>query len=915
MVTAPTPLDADLTESYSIDLRLTTDGRIIDFLHPEVSRPNTPEERVRQVFARKLHFDYGYPKNLMAIEVPIAVGSETKAADIVVFRSEIAAQVRDQSKINIVVETKAPDVKTGYRQCQSYIFASSAEGGVWINETDAPKYWRRTYDGSQNLEDWPNLPRHGDLWESVGAHTKGALRAPHNLVETFRRCHNALYRQGIDSEDIAMDMVRIILAKYQDEIADGEDCEFRCTPLELQSTEGRRRVADRVRRLFTEARGNSPDVFDPAEAISAGDREIATVVSELQYFRFVPDEDSDEVYDIVGAAYEVYIGAHLKGDRGQYFTPRLIVALLTRIVAPGEQDVILDPAMGSGGFLIAAMRQITQAIRRSDRQARSKRAAIRAMQERLYGVDQSPKLVKVARMNMILAADGHAGLVKGDSLHPFAELPTEFARKAGPGKPSVILTNPPFGATTEHRITPSNDPEVLSQFQLGRVWRPDADGRLQPTADYGADGAPPEYLFVERCIRWLAPGGKLGIVVPRGLLDNDKALGLRTLLMRETRVLAVINCHDDSFKPHTDAKAALIFCEKKDTPTDDDPDYPIYMAISQGIGHDGLGKPIFKTDSKGDPILVNEQQVLDEDTEDIYRGWVALRSGQPSPSEYYYMTSRQALTPALNLNPVRYLPRFAESRRAALELGERQGWATHHLGQIAEVYNGPRFKRPYADSGVTEGPGILRYLTGNAVTQTRLENIKYLDLAKAKPVQVKMINQLYLKRGMILITDSGTIGRVIYTTATLEGAVGTNNLIRVVIEDEALRGYVYQFLLSSMGQNQLKANVYGAIVDHIEPDHVKDILVPVPEDRKLVEEIGLRTIRSIGLREESAQYDAESSQLLNSVLVEPGTDEAEDEMVDEPEAAGGLTREGFFDVLRRIKKTPEPPTGRPSQSD
>lgn len=910
--TIATPFESDLTASYSVDLRLTTDGKIVDFLDPTKARPNTPEERVRQVFARKLHFDYGYPKNVMGIEVPVQMGSDRKSADIVIFANELAAQLRDQTKMRIIVETKAPDEKSGRKQLISYIYASSAEGGVWMNETDAPKYYRR--GEAQELKDWPNLPRHGDIWEGVGAHKKQSLRQPHNLVETFRRCHNALYRQGIDSEDIAMDMVRIILAKYQDEQRPGDDCEFRCTPLELQSGEGRRRVAERVRSLFRVARANSPDVFDPGEEISAGDREIATVVSETQEFRFVPDEESDEVYDVVGAAYEVYVGAHLKGDRGQYFTPRLIVQLLTRIVAPTEHDVTLDPAMGSGGFLIAAMRQITQGINQSNRQDRAKRAAIKTMQQKLCGIDQSPKLVKVARMNMILASDGHAGLVKGDSLRPFGDLPSEFLQKAGPGLPTVILTNPPFGATTEHRITPDNDPEVLRQFSLGHIWRPDVEGKLQPMPEFETAGAPPEYLFVERCLRWLAPGGKLGIVLPRGVLDNDKALPLRTLLLRETRVFAVINCHDDTFKPHTDAKAALLFCEKKGGPSDDDDDYPIFMAISQGIGHDGVGKPIYRTDYKGDPVLINEQPVLDQDTEQIHEAWTALREGRPSPSEYYYQTSRRQLTPALNLNPVRYLPRFAESRRAALELGEKEGWTVEHLGQIASVYNGPRFKRPYADKDVRSGPGILPYFTGNAVTQTRGENLKYLDLAKAKPQQLKMIEKLYMRHGMILITDSGTVGRIVYATKHHEGAIGTNNLIRVVIEDEALRGYVYQFLLSPMGQNQLKANIYGAIVDHIEPDDVKKILVPVPDSRELLDEIGTRVIRAIELQEAATELDYQSRNLLELALTEQ-----EDDMAAEPQPAQPqlpldeptFTRDQFFEVLKRIKKSPEGPPSKP----
>ncbi len=658
VTTSPAPFDTDLSNAYSTELRLTTDGEIVDFLDPTKSRPNTAEERVRQIYARQLHYDYGYPKELMAIEVPIQFGSsERGAADIVLFSTESAQQLRDQSRMRIIVETKSPDVKTGLKQLQSYVFASSAEGGVWMNAKDTPVYWRRRTLDRAELVEWPNLPRHGEQWDGIGLHSKSSLRPPHNLVETFRRCHNALYRQGIDSEDIAMDMVRIILAKYQDEWSPGDACDFRCTPNELQTDIGRSRVGERVRKLFREARSQAPEVFDSAEDISAGNREIATVASELQELRFVADEDSDEIYDVVGAAYEVYVGAHLKGDRGQYFTPRLIVQLLTRIVAPGEQDVILDPAMGSGGFLITSMRLITQAISRSARSPNAKRQTIRGMQGRLFGIDQSPKLVKVARMNMILAADGRAGLVRGDSLRPPSELPPDF-RPRTERVPTVILTNPPFGATTEHRITPDNDPEVLARFEVGHLWRPNAQGRLMPTVQMLSEGAPPEYLFVERCLRWLKPGGKLGIVVPRGILDNDKALPLRTLLLREARVHAVINCHDDTFKPHTDAKAALIYCEKKVAPTDDDDDYPIFMAISQGIGHDGLGKPIYKTNQKGDPILVNEQPVLDQDTDMIYNAWTALRENKESPSEYYYQTSRSKLTESLHLNPVRHLPRY-----------------------------------------------------------------------------------------------------------------------------------------------------------------------------------------------------------------------------------------------------------------
>lgn len=836
--------------------RLTADGRIIDFLDPTLTRPNTPEERVRQEYARKLVHEYGYSKEAMAFEAPINIGSETKFADIVIYRTASAAANRDQTKIRIIIETKAPDIKKGVRQLTSYIFSSSADGGVWINTTDAPKYFRRQ---ERDLVDWPNIPHANEDWNAIGKHKKHDLREPHDLVETFKRCHNALYKVGIDSEDLAMDMVRVILAKYRDETNEGETCQFRCTPLEIQSNEGRKRVADRVRKLFREVRDDNRDVFDEHEHISAGDREIATVVSELQDFKFLPDEDSDEVYDIVGAAYEVYVGSHLKGDRGQYFTHRLIVQLLVRLVDPDERDIIFDCAMGSGGFLISAMRHVVHKIAVGTRSKPAKRAAISAFRSRIYGIDKSPKLVKVARTNMILAKDGHAGIIHGDTLERPDALGRDFLRKVGPGIATCILTNPPFGATSEHRITREAAPEILEQFELGHQWRM-IDDEYRPTDILSNEGVPPEYLFVERAIRWVKPGGKIGIVVPRGLLDNDKALSVRTLILRETRVLAVVNCHDDTFKPYTDAKAALLVLEKKTGQAHED-NYQIFMAISQAIGHNGVGEPLFKTDAKGDQIMVDGAPVLDHDCDAIFEAWQLINEGKKSPSDYYFTQKRKDIHKgSLILNPVRYLPKYSKSRKRVLALGEEDGWKVEHLGQIADVFNGPRFRRPYADKGVTRGENIVRYFTGNAVTQTRGENIKYLDLAKAKPVQLKMIKKLYLRRGTILITDSGTVGRVVFATAYHDGAVGTNNLIRVVISDDALRGYVYQFLSSRLGQDQLRANVYGAIVDHLEPDDVKNVLVPVPENRELLEQIGIPVIRAMEFQE-YAFAESESSRL------------------------------------------------------
>jgi type I restriction enzyme M protein len=196
------------------------------------------------------------------------------------------------------------------------------------------------------------------------------------------------------------------------------------------------------------------------------------------------------------------------------------------------------------------------------------------------------------------------------------------------------------------------------------------------------------------------------------------------------------------------------------------------------------------------------------------------------------------------------------------------------LGDFASVFNGPRFKRPFADQGVTGGPTIRPMFTPKAFFEERGESIKYLDLAKANPAQISQIEVLTLKTNWILIVDSGTagklLGRVGMTTAVHEETVGNNNLIRVVIDDPALRDYVYQFLRSELGQQLLLRNVYGTNQDHIEPDDVKDIPIPIPRDESEIEAIHARVRRLTELREETATLDTAIREQFTEIFDEAG---------------------------------------------
>jgi type I restriction enzyme M protein len=224
----------------------------------------------------------------------------------------------------------------------------------------------------------------------------------------------------------------------------------------------------------------------------------------------------------------------------------------------------------------------------------------------------------------------------------------------------------------------------------------------------------------------------------------------------------------------------------------------------------------------------------------------------------------------MRFNPARFAPSAEQALSRVLELSDSVNWRVERLGDFAEVFNGPRFKRPYADDGVTAGERIVRMYTPKALFEERGESAKYLDLAKATAVQQRALEVLTLRRDYIVIVDSGTAGKLLgkvgMTTAEHDGTIGNNNMIRVVIDDPALRAYVYQFLRSDLGQTLLLRNVYGTNQDHIEPDDVKDIPIPLPHELQRLSRIADRVQEVVQLRERAATLDREAITELDRLM-------------------------------------------------
>ena len=356
---------------------------------------------------------------------------------------------------------------------------------------------------------------------------------------------------------------------------------------------------------------------------------VTYVVSELQGIGLMHEGTNT---DALGDAYEVFLPSTLKGESGQFFTPREVVRFAIDIVNPSFQkkEIVLDPACGSGGFLTVAIESLRKQIIRAYKNRNFTKDKINLILKDhagkyIHGMDIEPLLFKIAKSYMAIIGDGKSNIYNIDSLLPFERFPKELISKIKPGTVDVITTNPPFG-------TKIDDVRkfVLEKFDLGHRL---LNGRKTNEL---LDGQDPDKLFLERDLQFLKEptrkedGGRMVIVLPRQNLSGPETMSveLRKWLLNKAKVYAVIDLPREAFQPHTGTKTSLVFIQKVKDPSKD---YPIFMAVSEAVGHDRRGNLIYKKDDNG-KILKNDKDepIIWNDLTDILEQWSnfnrALRS-------------------------------------------------------------------------------------------------------------------------------------------------------------------------------------------------------------------------------------------------------------------------------------------------
>ena len=609
---------------------------LLDYISGEAIK-DTAKEQVRQRIARALFHEYGISLDDMERDFRMIVDGRRRKLDLAIFEAGQPHEVEHVRRM-VVCQKEPPRTKKGAFKMRDHEQAKKEFGLLHAAMTEAPSCrWGLWTNGLElfffdkevlrfdvqfkPIGDWPMAD------ESVGTRdvlSVARLRKadPEMLRTAFRRCHNYIHgNEGMPKDAAFWQFLYLIFSKMHDEKRPrDEEPRFWAGATEQFDPEGRAAIRGRIEPLFEEVKQRYDTIFRGTEEITLSDRALAFMVAELARYDL-----GRTAIDAKGAAYQEIVKNNLRGDRGQYFTPRGAVDLMVDMLDPREDERVLDPACGTGGFLVSALSHMDRRFHEeaevpSGAESTNEFLSIRDRlghwsDTRLFGADFDPFLVRAAQMNVVMASNAQGHVFNMNSLEfPAGHLPgVDPAKKlAELGTMDVVMTNPPFGSGI-----PVTDPNILRHYELAHRWDSvEGGGYIDSGKLYNS--VSPEVLFIERCVDWLRPGGRMGIVLPDGILGNPADEYIRWWILRRCWVLASVDLPVEVFivEANVNILTSLLFLKKK---TDQEMkaedlgapvEYPVFMAVAEKVGFDRRGATLYERSPAGE-IKLREEEVVE----------------------------------------------------------------------------------------------------------------------------------------------------------------------------------------------------------------------------------------------------------------------------------------------------------------
>ncbi|MEI7597457.1 MAG: N-6 DNA methylase [Bacteroidota bacterium] len=562
------------------------DGYIFDYISNEQVKATPEEIEAVQVFCKQLVEDYGYSKDQIQTRPQYRVKANpsdtTKSypLDIIVFSNNKKIDTNEY----IIIECKKKTRNDGITQLQDYLKFSNAYIGVWFNGSERIFLKKYETKGKVHFEEIPNIPIQGQRLEDIGKFKRKDLKPTHNLKVIFNSIRNHLAGNATGTgrdEIIAQQLINLIFCKIYDErfTKKDDDVSFR-----VGIEEEGKVVKNRIIEIFEKVKTKYSEVIEVADEIKLDADSIKYVVGELQNFCLIESER-----DIIADAFETFIGYSLKGAQGQFFTPRNVIKLMVEIINPQPNELLIDPACGTGGFLVESLRHIWKVL---DKQALDYGWSDLALNEEklssaikcIKGLEKDDFLSKVAKAYMAILGDGKGGIFCEDSLKLPAEWKPTTRQQIDLDKFDVLLANPPFGKDIKVK-----GEEKLKQFDLAYNWKKEINSYSKTNKIKKEETI--QILFIERSLKLLKDGGRMGIVLPETFFHAPKSRYVLHYMLRNNNVTWMLDLPHNTFRPHNNAKCVVIVLEKNRPQQDE-----INMAVAEEIGHDHQGKEIFRWD-------------------------------------------------------------------------------------------------------------------------------------------------------------------------------------------------------------------------------------------------------------------------------------------------------------------------------